>query len=124
MPIAIVNDITNFCFRCLLKPYTEAFARSKAKFLMSLTITVISICNSYRKESQVSYTKAFFFDAQHNIFQIKKEIFLYKPYISHFIKFSDCILILFYVNTNFKSSGKVYFLKNGMNLWGFEVINI
>ena len=28
----------NFCFRLLPKPYTEAFARPKRKFLMSLTI--------------------------------------------------------------------------------------
>lgn len=35
----IVNDITNFCFRLLQKPYTEASARPKAKFLMSLTIS-------------------------------------------------------------------------------------
>ena len=34
----IVNDITNFCFRLLPKPYAEAFAGSKTKFLMSLTI--------------------------------------------------------------------------------------
>ena len=34
----IVNDITNFCFRFLPKPYTETFAGSKTKFLMSLTI--------------------------------------------------------------------------------------
>ena len=34
----IVNDITNFCFRRLPKPYTAAFARPKTKFLMSLTI--------------------------------------------------------------------------------------
>ncbi len=34
----IVSDITNFCFRLLPKPYTEAFAEPKTKFLMSLTI--------------------------------------------------------------------------------------
>ena len=34
----IVNDITNFCFRLLQKPYTVAPARPKMKFLMSLTI--------------------------------------------------------------------------------------
>ncbi len=34
----IVNDITNFCFRLLQKPYTVAPARPKTKFLMSLTI--------------------------------------------------------------------------------------
>ncbi len=34
----IVNDITNFCFRFLPKPYTGAFAGPKTKFLMSLTI--------------------------------------------------------------------------------------
>ena len=34
----IVSDITNFCFRLLPKPYTEAFAGPKTKFLMSLTI--------------------------------------------------------------------------------------
>lgn len=34
----IVNDITNFCFRFLHKPYTEASARLKTKFLMSSTI--------------------------------------------------------------------------------------
>ncbi len=36
--IIIVNDITNFCFRFLPKPYTGAFAGPKTKFLMSLTI--------------------------------------------------------------------------------------
>ncbi len=36
--ILIVNDITNFCFRLLQKPYTAASARPKTKFLMSLTI--------------------------------------------------------------------------------------
>lgn len=34
----IVNDITNFRFRLLHKPYTEASARPKTKFLMSFTI--------------------------------------------------------------------------------------
>ena len=38
LTINIVNDITNFCFRLLPKPYTEAFAGPKTKFLMSLTI--------------------------------------------------------------------------------------
>ncbi len=38
---SIVNDITNFCFWLLQKPYTEAFARPKAKFLVSLTIEVM-----------------------------------------------------------------------------------
>ena len=37
----IVNDITNFCFRFLPKPYTGAFAGPKTKFLMSLTIESI-----------------------------------------------------------------------------------
>ncbi len=36
----IVNDITNFCFRFLPKPYTGAFAGPKTKFLMSLTIAM------------------------------------------------------------------------------------
>lgn len=40
MQYVIVNGITNFCFRLLLKPYAEASARSKAKFLMSLTIGI------------------------------------------------------------------------------------
>lgn len=34
----IVNVITNSCFRFLQEPYTEAPARLKTKFLMSLTI--------------------------------------------------------------------------------------
>ena len=34
----IVNGITNFCFWFLHKPYTEASARPKTKFLMSFTI--------------------------------------------------------------------------------------
>ena len=34
----MVNDITIFCFRFLPKPYTEAFAGPKTKFIMSLTI--------------------------------------------------------------------------------------
>ena len=34
----IVNDITNFCFRLLQEPYTEATVRLKRKFLMSLTV--------------------------------------------------------------------------------------
>ncbi len=38
----IVNDITNFCFRFLPKPYTGAFAGPKTKFLMSLTINIIA----------------------------------------------------------------------------------
>ena len=36
--IVIVNDITNFCFRLLQEPYTEAAVRLKRKFLMSLTV--------------------------------------------------------------------------------------
>ena len=38
LSVNIVNDITNFCFRFLPKPYTGAFAGPKTKFLMSLTI--------------------------------------------------------------------------------------
>ena len=36
--VTIVNDITNFCFWLLQKPYTVAPARPETKFLMSLTI--------------------------------------------------------------------------------------
>ena len=36
--ITIVNNIINFCYRFLQKPYMAAFARPKVKFLMSLTI--------------------------------------------------------------------------------------
>ena len=61
---------------------------------MPLTPSHLNKHNFNQKESRVSPTKAFFFAAQHNIFQIKREIFSYKPYISHFIKFPDCILIL------------------------------
>ena len=43
----IVNDITNFCFRFLPKPYTEAFAGPKTKFLMSLTIVITSEKSQY-----------------------------------------------------------------------------
>ncbi len=38
--ILIINDITNFCFRLLQKPYTVAPARPKTKFPMSLTIII------------------------------------------------------------------------------------
>ena len=42
--VFIVNDITNFCFRLLQEPYTEAPARPKTKFLMSLTINLHHCC--------------------------------------------------------------------------------
>ncbi len=38
----IVNDITNFCFRFLPKPYTGAFAEPKTKFFMLLAIKGIN----------------------------------------------------------------------------------
>ena len=40
MMVCIVNDITNFCFHLLQKPYTAAPARPKMKFPMSLTMKV------------------------------------------------------------------------------------
>lgn len=42
--IIVVNDITNFNFHSLPKPYTKAFAGPKVKFLISLT-TVSDITN-------------------------------------------------------------------------------
>ena len=48
----IVNDITNFCFRFLPKPYTGAFAGPKTKFLMSLTIVMSMIIFEVRNGSR------------------------------------------------------------------------
>ena len=53
---AIVNDITNSCFQLLQEPYTEAPAKPKMKFIMSLTILYALFPPRVKRKELTSFT--------------------------------------------------------------------